>query len=160
MGAIAWALPDEGPIHGPVASELALRQAQSERVDASAPTATETTAGIDAVVESAGIDGVAESAGVAAGTEPADAPVGADPRVRPSADPHVHPSADPRVRPSTARVHPVIEWRVLVISLTLFMYSFGYGAITSFSAMFADALGVSPKSLYLTLLAVVILFTR
>src|SRR5262249_14784678 len=108
MGAIAWALPDEGPIHGPVASELALRQAQGERVDASAPTATETTAGIDAVVESAGIDGVAESAGVAAGTEPADAPVG----------------ADPRVRPSTARVHPVIEWRVLVISLTLFMYSF------------------------------------
>jgi len=42
----------------------------------------------------------------------------------------------------------------------LFLYSFGYGAITSFSAMFADALGVAPKSLYLTLLAVVILFTR
>lgn len=53
-----------------------------------------------------------------------------------------------------------IEWRVLVLSLTLFLYSFGYGAITSFSAMFADALGVSPKSLYLTLLAVVILLTR
>jgi len=58
------------------------------------------------------------------------------------------------------RVGPVIEWRVLAISLTLFLYSFGYGAITSFSAMFADALGVAPKSLYLTLLAVVILFTR
>jgi MFS family permease len=53
-----------------------------------------------------------------------------------------------------------VEWRVLALSLTLFMYSFGYGAITSFSAMFADALGVSPKSLYLTLLAVVILVTR
>ena len=39
-------------------------------------------------------------------------------------------------------------------------YSFGYGAITSFSAMFADALGLSPKSIYLTLLAVVILLTR
>jgi MFS family permease len=61
--------------------------------------------------------------------------------------------ADPRVR-------PLIEWRVLLLSVTLFMYSFGYGAITSFSAMFADALGVSPKSLYLTLLAVVILLTR
>src|SRR5262245_36101030 len=54
----------------------------------------------------------------------------------------------------------LVEWRVLLLSLTLFMYSFGYGAITSFSAMFADALGVSPKSLYLTLLAVVILCTR
>jgi MFS family permease len=53
-----------------------------------------------------------------------------------------------------------IEWRVLLLSVTLFMYSFGYGAITSFSAMFADALGISPKSIYLTLLAVVILLTR
>ena len=54
----------------------------------------------------------------------------------------------------------IVEWRVLLLSLTLFMYSFGYGAITSFSAMYSDALGVSPKSLYLTLLAVVILLTR
>ena len=54
----------------------------------------------------------------------------------------------------------LIEWRVLLLSVTLFMYSFGYGAITSFSAMFADALGISPKSIYLTLLAVVILLTR
>jgi MFS family permease len=60
----------------------------------------------------------------------------------------------PRLRPS------FVEWRVLVLSLTLFLYSFGYGAITSFSAMYADALGVSPKSIYLTLLAVVILLTR
>ena len=55
---------------------------------------------------------------------------------------------------------PLIEWRVLVLSLTLFLYSFGYGAITSFSAIYADAIGVTPKSLYLTVLAVVILFTR
>src|SRR4051794_25600496 len=60
----------------------------------------------------------------------------------------------PSIRPS------LVEWRVLVLSLTLFMYSFGYGAITSFSAMYADALGVSPKSIYLTLLAIVILLTR
>ena len=53
-----------------------------------------------------------------------------------------------------------IEWRVLVLSLTLFLYSFAYGAITSFSAVYADAIGVSPKSLYLTVLAVVILLTR
>ena len=59
-----------------------------------------------------------------------------------------------RVRPS------LVEWRVLVLSLTLFLYSFGYGAITSFSAMYADALGISPKSIYLTMLAIVILLTR
>jgi MFS family permease len=55
---------------------------------------------------------------------------------------------------------PLIEWRVLALSLTLFLYSFGYGAITSFSAMYADSIGVTPKSLYLTSLAIVILLTR
>jgi MFS family permease len=61
---------------------------------------------------------------------------------------------------SEAGTRRFVEWRVLALSLTLFLYSFGYGAITSFSAMFADALGVAPKSIYLTLLAVVILVTR
>jgi MFS family permease len=55
---------------------------------------------------------------------------------------------------------PLVEWRILALSMTLFLYTFGYGAITSFSAMYADAIGVSPKSLYLTVLAVVILLTR
>jgi len=61
---------------------------------------------------------------------------------------------------SNSPTRPFVEWRVLLLSVTLFMYSFGYGAITSFSAMFADALGISPKSIYLTLLAIVILLTR
>jgi predicted MFS family arabinose efflux permease len=60
----------------------------------------------------------------------------------------------------TKSPNPLIEWRVLALSLTLFLYSFGYGAITSFSAVYADAIGVSPKSLYLTVLAVVMLLTR
>ena len=65
-------------------------------------------------------------------------------------------------RPDGAGAAParIIEWRVLALSLTLFLYSFGYGAITSFSAMYADAIGVAPKSLYLTTLAIVILLTR
>jgi MFS family permease len=54
----------------------------------------------------------------------------------------------------------ILEWRVLVISLTLFLYSFGYGGITSFTALYADANAVTPKSLYLTAFAIVILFTR
>jgi MFS family permease len=53
-----------------------------------------------------------------------------------------------------------IEWRVLVLSVPLFMYSYSYGAITSFSAIYADELGIRPKSLFLTTLAVVILVTR
>src|SRR5207244_5140322 len=62
-----------------------------------------------------------------------------------------------------ARVEPaqrLLEWRVLILSFTLFLYSFGYGGITSFTALYADANGVSPKGLYLTALAVVILLTR
>src|SRR4051812_9504066 len=54
----------------------------------------------------------------------------------------------------------LIEWRVLVLSFTLFLYSFGYGGITSFTALYAASSGVTPKGLYLTTLAVVILLTR
>jgi MFS family permease len=54
----------------------------------------------------------------------------------------------------------LLEWRVLIISFTLFLYSFGYGGITSFTALYADANAVTPKSIYLTALAIVILFTR
>jgi len=60
----------------------------------------------------------------------------------------------------TERRGGVLEWRVLVVSLSLFLYSFGYGGITSFTALYADANGVTPKSIYLTTLAMVILFTR
>jgi MFS family permease len=54
----------------------------------------------------------------------------------------------------------LLEWRVLVLSITLFLYSFGYGGITSFTALYADANGVAPKSTYLTTLAIVVLLTR
>ena len=54
----------------------------------------------------------------------------------------------------------ILEWRVLLLSLTLFLYSFGYGAITSFTALYADAYGIRPKGIYLTALAIVILATR
>ena len=53
-----------------------------------------------------------------------------------------------------------LEWRVLFVSLAVFMYSFGYGGITSFSAMYADAAGISPKAVYLTTVAVAILVSR
>jgi MFS family permease len=70
---------------------------------------------------------------------------------------------DDEPRPGVAiaeRRRGLLEWRVLIISVTLALYSFGYGGITSFTAMYADANGVVPKGLDLTTLAVVILVTR
>jgi MFS family permease len=54
----------------------------------------------------------------------------------------------------------LLEWRVLLTSGTLFLYSYAYGGITSFAAMYADANLVAPKGIYLTTLALVILLTR
>ncbi len=58
------------------------------------------------------------------------------------------------------RTGSLLEWRVLAISVTLFLYSFGYGGITSFTALYAEANQVTPKAIYLTTLAIVILLTR
>jgi predicted MFS family arabinose efflux permease len=54
----------------------------------------------------------------------------------------------------------LLEWRVLVLSVTLFLYSFGYGGITSFVALYTDANGVRPRALYFTLFCLTIVFTR
>ncbi|MBI4521240.1 MAG: MFS transporter [Gemmatimonadetes bacterium] len=54
----------------------------------------------------------------------------------------------------------LLEWRVLGMSLILVLYYFGYGGITSFSALYADSLQVSPRGLYLTAVAVVTLLSR
>ena len=53
-----------------------------------------------------------------------------------------------------------LRWRVLMLAPSLFLYSYGYGAVTTFSAVYADALGIRPKSLYLTTLAIALLVTR
>lgn len=54
----------------------------------------------------------------------------------------------------------IIEPRIIALAGTLFLYSFGYGGITSFSALYADAAGVTPRSIYLTTLAIAILLAR
>jgi MFS family permease len=61
---------------------------------------------------------------------------------------------------AAAKPGSLLEWRLLIVSVTLFLYSFGYGGITSFTALYADANGVRPKSIYLTTLAIVVLVTR
>jgi MFS family permease len=64
------------------------------------------------------------------------------------------------VAPAHERTGGLLEWRVLALSVTLFLYSFGYGGITSFTALYAEANQVAPKAIYLTTLAIVILLTR
>jgi len=71
----------------------------------------------------------------------------------------LHDPSPPSTAPSERR-NGFLEWRVLVVSITLALYSFGYGGITSFTALYADGSGVTPKALYLTALAIVILVTR
>src|SRR6185503_6692645 len=56
--------------------------------------------------------------------------------------------------------HHHIEWRVLLLSIGLALISFAYGSLTSFSALYADWLGISPRSLYLSAMAVSMLFAR
>jgi len=61
-----------------------------------------------------------------------------------------------------ATPHPrrIVEWRVLALSGSLALVSFGYGSLTSFSALYADALGVSPRGIFLTAMAVSLLSGR
>jgi len=54
----------------------------------------------------------------------------------------------------------MFEWRVTVVAFTLFLYCFGYGGITSFSALYADANRVAPRGLYFTVFAMTILVAR
>ncbi len=61
----------------------------------------------------------------------------------------------PPLRPSA-----MVEWRVLWLAVSIGLVSFGYGALTTFSALFADALRISPRSLFLTTMAVAILTGR
>jgi MFS family permease len=61
---------------------------------------------------------------------------------------------------AAARPQRLIEGRALILSVTLGLSSFSYGALTSFSALFADSLGISPRSLFLTAMAVAIIGTR
>src|SRR5688500_16351568 len=54
----------------------------------------------------------------------------------------------------------LIEWRVLIVGGTLFLYAFSYGGITSFVAVYAEQLSVTPRAMYFTVLSLGILSTR
>lgn len=62
--------------------------------------------------------------------------------------------------PRTVEVRTLLEWRVLAVAGALFLYSFGYGGLTSFVALYTDANGVTPRALYFTVFSLAIVFTR
>lgn len=66
--------------------------------------------------------------------------------------------AEPLTIGTFVRSH--IEWRVFWLAVTTALVSFGYGAITSFSALFADDLGVAPRSLFLSVMAITTVLGR
>jgi MFS family permease len=66
-----------------------------------------------------------------------------------------------RTAPASApHAGPAIEWRVTLAGLALFLGAFGYGGVTSFVAIYAEASGVRPRGLYFTILAVSIVVSR
>ncbi len=67
------------------------------------------------------------------------------------------PHSDPGPLPG---LRDLVEWRVLALSLALFMYAVGHGGATAFSAVFARAHGIEPPGLFFTVNAVMILVTR
>ena len=54
----------------------------------------------------------------------------------------------------------VVDWRVLALSITMALVSFGYGALTSFSSLFADELHVTPRALFLAAMACMVVVVR
>jgi MFS family permease len=54
----------------------------------------------------------------------------------------------------------LVEWRVIVLAVTLGLIAFGYGGLTTFSALFADDLHISPRSAFLSSMAASMLVGR
>ena len=68
--------------------------------------------------------------------------------------------ADAPRRPLTSRIRSLLEVRALVLSVSVGLVAFSYGAITSFSAMFAEAIGARPRTIVLTMAAITIVVVR
>jgi MFS family permease len=62
--------------------------------------------------------------------------------------------------PGSASPTGWVEWGVLGLALTIFLYAFAYGGITSFAALYAETYGITPKGLYLATLGTVMLVSR
>ncbi len=70
------------------------------------------------------------------------------------------PDARRAMPPLSLKPADLVEWRIMVGAITLFLYSFSYGGITSFVAVYADQLGVTPRALFFTVFSLAIVSTR
>ncbi len=85
-------------------------------------------------------------------------------------DDRVGVAASHRAVPRPAPSHPalrtsssprrIVDWRVLILAVTMALVSFGYGALTSFSALFADNLQITPRGVFLIVMAASMLAIR
>lgn len=57
-------------------------------------------------------------------------------------------------------VREVVDWRVMILSLSLFAISFSYGGITSYVAMMSVERGIAPATIFFTVFAIAILGSR
>jgi MFS family permease len=56
--------------------------------------------------------------------------------------------------------HRAVDWRTLQVAVALLLVSFGYGGLTSFVALFAEARGIAPKGIFFTGFALTIICVR
>jgi MFS family permease len=67
---------------------------------------------------------------------------------------HVPPTERPK------RLRDFVEWKVLGMASSLFLTSFGYGAVVSFAALWTEQNGVAPRGIWFTTFALVVLVSR
>jgi MFS family permease len=73
-------------------------------------------------------------------------------------DDHLGPAH--RASLSEVLQHGVVDWRVTMLAVTLFLYCFGYGGVMSFVALYSEASGVTPRALFFTVFSAVIIVSR
>jgi MFS family permease len=54
----------------------------------------------------------------------------------------------------------IVDWRVTLLAVTLFLYCFGYGGVMSFVALYAEASGVAPRAIFFTVFSAVVILSR
>jgi MFS family permease len=67
---------------------------------------------------------------------------------------HVSPSERPR------KLRDLVEWNVLGMATSLFLSAFGYGAVVSFAALWTEQNRITPRGLWFTSFALVVLVSR
>ncbi len=62
--------------------------------------------------------------------------------------------------PTTRELGESLNFRVLRLSLTLFLYSYAFGSVTSFAALAAEARGIAPREVFLNTMAFATFLSR